>query len=455
MQGAGPEVCNGLDDDCDGEIDDGLLVPYYRDIDGDGHGVAGDSRLLCSAEAPYTATSGDDCDDLNSHRYPGAPETLGDCVDSDCDGMDFFVGDGRDGDLVVSGNSTLSLLTTNLASTALSLGTELTLTSAYGFSAGQVILVRVTSSSNPDNVGLWEMHRVASVSGNILGLAEPLKNTYPAPGTTVSVVPQYRDVTVTGTLAAAPWDGSKGGVLAMLVSGRLKVAAGGRIFAAGAGYRGGARSTSATQVGQQGESPKGTGIRTTSANLSGGGGGSAPSLTHADGGGGGYGTAGATGGSCCPGYTRTPGAGGDAVGDAALNRLLFGGGGGSGGLDADPGPTAYGGAGGAGGGAIVVIASTLVLDGTIDASGANGEDGRIDAGASPGGGGGGAGGAIYVVVKTVESALGTLRATGGTGGVGSEAGNSQTQGGSGGNGRIRVVGVSNLSSTPAAYVSCP
>ncbi|HID29351.1 MAG TPA: hypothetical protein EYP19_05030, partial [Desulfobacterales bacterium] len=32
------EVCNGVDDDCDGQIDEGVKNTYYKDADGDGYG---------------------------------------------------------------------------------------------------------------------------------------------------------------------------------------------------------------------------------------------------------------------------------------------------------------------------------------------------------------------------------------------------------------------------------
>jgi hypothetical protein len=65
------ELCNAVDDDCDTDIDEGLSV----DMDGDGHNPIGD----CGALA-------DDCDDMRITSYPGAPE-LCNGFDDDCDGI--------------------------------------------------------------------------------------------------------------------------------------------------------------------------------------------------------------------------------------------------------------------------------------------------------------------------------------------------------------------------------
>jgi hypothetical protein len=70
------EVCNALDDDCDGEL-------LADEVDGDGDGI-----LLC----------GGDCDDGDADSFPEAPE-LCDGADNDCDGeVDEDVDEDGDGD---------------------------------------------------------------------------------------------------------------------------------------------------------------------------------------------------------------------------------------------------------------------------------------------------------------------------------------------------------------------
>jgi len=78
------EVCDGIDQNCDGQLDDGF-------VDGDGDGVMG-----CI-----------DCDDADATAYPGAPE-LCDGIDNDCNGLDDAGDPGvggvetdDDGDLIV------------------------------------------------------------------------------------------------------------------------------------------------------------------------------------------------------------------------------------------------------------------------------------------------------------------------------------------------------------------
>jgi hypothetical protein len=80
------ETCNGLDDDCNGTIDDGLMVTYYRDADSDTYGDPNESATACSPLNGYV-TNQDDCDDSNRIVQPGGVEVcdlLG--VDEDCSG---------------------------------------------------------------------------------------------------------------------------------------------------------------------------------------------------------------------------------------------------------------------------------------------------------------------------------------------------------------------------------
>ncbi len=82
------EVCNGIDDDCNGLVDDGSLplTLYYIDGDLDGYGVADPltDSLSCSVPAGYSAQNGD-CDDLDAAINPGATEICN-ALDDNCDG---------------------------------------------------------------------------------------------------------------------------------------------------------------------------------------------------------------------------------------------------------------------------------------------------------------------------------------------------------------------------------
>jgi hypothetical protein len=79
------EVCNGVDDNCDGQIDEGVLLTFYQDFDGDGFGNAGAPQQACSAPAGYVSNN-TDCDDTNGNAYPGADEVCANGIDDDCDG---------------------------------------------------------------------------------------------------------------------------------------------------------------------------------------------------------------------------------------------------------------------------------------------------------------------------------------------------------------------------------
>ena len=80
------EVCDGLDNNCNGQIDEGVMTTYYNDHDGDGFGNPQISLIACSPPFPYFITTAGDCDDTRASVYPGATE-LCDGLDNDCDGM--------------------------------------------------------------------------------------------------------------------------------------------------------------------------------------------------------------------------------------------------------------------------------------------------------------------------------------------------------------------------------
>jgi hypothetical protein len=79
------EDCDGVDDDCDGGVDEGLLVTVWVDADGDGYGDDERPLDVCELEEGQSQ-EGADCDDADASTFPGAEE-LCDGVDNDCDGV--------------------------------------------------------------------------------------------------------------------------------------------------------------------------------------------------------------------------------------------------------------------------------------------------------------------------------------------------------------------------------
>ncbi|MBK7681529.1 MAG: putative metal-binding motif-containing protein [Bacteroidetes bacterium] len=81
------EACNGVDDDCNGLVDDNLtFITYYNDFDGDGYGVGAGVSLCSNPGAGYSLVDGD-CNDAVAAINPGAQEICDGGIDNDCDGL--------------------------------------------------------------------------------------------------------------------------------------------------------------------------------------------------------------------------------------------------------------------------------------------------------------------------------------------------------------------------------
>ncbi len=84
---ARPEVCDGIDQDCDGEVDEDPADgdAFYVDEDGDGYGDMHTPQVVaCERPDPGLRRRGGDCDDADPFVSPSARDAFGE--DLDCDG---------------------------------------------------------------------------------------------------------------------------------------------------------------------------------------------------------------------------------------------------------------------------------------------------------------------------------------------------------------------------------
>jgi len=82
------EACDGVDNDCDGAIDEGDAVDghtWYEDADGDGHGDPGSVTEACTPPPGFVGND-DDCDDSDGDVNPDQDEICNG-IDDDCDGV--------------------------------------------------------------------------------------------------------------------------------------------------------------------------------------------------------------------------------------------------------------------------------------------------------------------------------------------------------------------------------
>ena len=79
------ELCDGVDNDCDGDVDEGVAATFYLDSDDDGYGNPDATTDACAQPDGYVDNA-DDCNDSDVAFQPGAAEFCEDPNDYNCDG---------------------------------------------------------------------------------------------------------------------------------------------------------------------------------------------------------------------------------------------------------------------------------------------------------------------------------------------------------------------------------
>ena len=83
-----PETCDNIDNNCNNQIDEGLVLnTYYRDGDNDSFGSADSITLSCHPTPPLGfVTNAMDCNDMDALIHPNTMEVC-DNIDNNCNGM--------------------------------------------------------------------------------------------------------------------------------------------------------------------------------------------------------------------------------------------------------------------------------------------------------------------------------------------------------------------------------
>lgn len=80
------EVCNEVDDDCDGQIDEENILTWYLDADHDTYGNPDVSQVICAQPEGYVLNNLD-CDDTDASVNPDGTEICDDGIDQDCNNV--------------------------------------------------------------------------------------------------------------------------------------------------------------------------------------------------------------------------------------------------------------------------------------------------------------------------------------------------------------------------------
>ena len=97
----GDEVCDDRDNDCDGEVDEGFeRRALYVDADGDGYGdETADPYVTCTSPDGFVENA-DDCDDTTDEVRPLIAEQIDNGIDDNCDGGELCYVDADDDGVV-------------------------------------------------------------------------------------------------------------------------------------------------------------------------------------------------------------------------------------------------------------------------------------------------------------------------------------------------------------------
>jgi len=90
------ELCDGIDNNCDDAIDEGVLLTFYMDADGDGFGGTDTEDQACGLPEG-SLEQGGDCDDGDDGIHPDAVEDCTEDLDRDCDGSTDYADTDADG----------------------------------------------------------------------------------------------------------------------------------------------------------------------------------------------------------------------------------------------------------------------------------------------------------------------------------------------------------------------